>query len=144
MYEYITDSSRLLVQHTICSMKESTAAPALTSIITRRGFLSLEIMSLIDVAPITFVPLASFSRNCFTLATVRLYAQTYIIARAALYIFPPGLQKTFLLLACIKQLAVNVHPCFGAINNADTCICATSSKPILEIAFSDLPNNRKT
>ena len=37
-------------------MKASTAGPALTSIITRRGFFSLDTMSSMLLAPMIFVP----------------------------------------------------------------------------------------
>jgi hypothetical protein len=44
-----------------CSMNSSTAAPALTSIITRRGFFSSETISASECAPRIFVPLASLA-----------------------------------------------------------------------------------
>ena len=53
-------------------MKSSTGWPALTSIITRRGFLSFLTISSIECAPMTLVPLASLARNSSTLETVRL------------------------------------------------------------------------
>ena len=40
----------------ILSMKSSTADPALTSIMTRRGFFSLDTMSSSDLAPTMLVP----------------------------------------------------------------------------------------
>ncbi len=58
-------------------MKASTAAPALTSSMTRRGFFNFCTISSSECAPITFVPFASFSRNWSTLDTVLLNAQTY-------------------------------------------------------------------
>ena len=67
---------RQCVVRTILSMKSSTACPAFTSIITRRGRFSLATMSSIEVAPMTCVPFASRSRNSVTLDTVRLNATT--------------------------------------------------------------------
>ena len=54
------------------SMKSSTADPAFTSIIMRRGFFSFDIISSMEWAPTIFVPFASFSKNLSTFATVRL------------------------------------------------------------------------
>ena len=64
-------------QLTSCWMKSSTAEPALTSIITRRGFFSFATISFSDLAPTTFVPFASLAKNLSTFSTVRLNAQTY-------------------------------------------------------------------
>ena len=58
------------------SMKSSTALPALTRSITRRGDFRLAIISSIDLAPTMFVPLASLSMKSSTLDTVRLKAVT--------------------------------------------------------------------
>lgn len=58
-------------------MKSSTALPAFTSKIMRRGFFSVETISCRLWAPITLVPLASLARKSSTLETVLLYAHTW-------------------------------------------------------------------
>lgn len=62
---------------TSLSMKSSTAWPALTRRIMRRGVFSFDTMSSRDSAPITLVPLASFCKKSCTLDTVLLKAQTW-------------------------------------------------------------------
>ncbi len=66
------DVARLRGSGKRCSMNSSTALPALTSIITRRGFLSLATISSSECAPSTFVPFASLLRKSSTFETVRL------------------------------------------------------------------------
>jgi len=51
-------------------MKSSTGLPAMTSIIMRRGFLSLETNSLMEWAPTMDLPLASSFKKRSTLATL--------------------------------------------------------------------------
>ena len=58
-------------------MKASTADPALTSNITLRGFFKWDTMFSNDVAPIMFVPFASFFMNSSTFDTVLLNATTW-------------------------------------------------------------------
>jgi hypothetical protein len=62
---------------TSLSIKASTADPALTNNMTRLGFFNSDTMFSSDVAPITFVPLASFFIKSSTLDTVLLKATTY-------------------------------------------------------------------
>jgi len=54
------------------SMRASTGGPALTSIMTRRGFASDFTSSSSECVPTTFVPFASWARNSSTFDTVRL------------------------------------------------------------------------
>lgn len=62
---------------TSLSIKASTADPALTNNMTRLGFFNSDTIFSRDVAPITFVPLASFFIKSSTLDTVLLKATTY-------------------------------------------------------------------
>ena len=57
-------------------MNSSTAWPALTISMTRRGFLSRPTISSMEWAPMTLVPLASLVEESSTLETVRLKATT--------------------------------------------------------------------
>ena len=54
-------------------MKSSTALPALTNIITLRGFFKVATISFIDLAPITFVP--GKKKSLVTLQSIKLYQQ---------------------------------------------------------------------
>ena len=104
-------SMYILLQCTSLSIKASTAAPALTSNMTRRGFFRLATISSIDFAPIILVPFASFCMKLSTLDTVMLYATTckiYIIYHETLHVLPQTTPSNSIHNSIMPTMAVQV------------------------------------